>query len=92
MDQNTIGIICAFISLAGLSASYYYASRIYMRTRAKLKDLYVRIEYLSSTSKEMAAQMESIKASLDSKITRGAMQSVTKQAKELTSAVISQNS
>lgn len=88
MDDLSVAAACAFISLATMFATFYYSNKIYLRTHAKLKELSARVDYLASLSSGTAEVVKSAQAGLDTKITRSAMQSITKQAKDLTAAVI----
>ncbi len=79
---------CFLVSLAGAFVAFVLAKRAHDGAVAKVAELSARIDAAHAESAAMAQSIQDAKAGLERKITRNAMQSITKQARDLTSAVI----
>jgi len=87
-DDLYVAGFCFLISLAGAAVAYYFSRRTHEAAVANVAELSRRIESAHGESAAMTQSIRAAKAGFERKITRNAMQSITKQAKDLTSAVI----
>jgi len=79
---------CFLVSVAGAAVVLVLAKRAHKDAVANIAALSARIEAAHQESAVMTQSIQAARAGLEKKITRNAMQSITKQAKDLTSAVI----
>ena len=79
---------CFLISVAGAAIAFKLTQRTHQDAVAKVAELSARIDSAHAESCVMTQSIQDAKAGLEKKITRNAMQSITKQARDLTSAVI----
>lgn len=87
-DDLTLALGSFVISAACAVGSFIYSRKFYEETRVQLLQLSERAGTVSAMGDEVAAGVAQVKGGLEQKITRNAMQSITKQAKDITSAVI----
>jgi hypothetical protein len=90
MNPFPLAVLAAFISSVGLCLTFFYVSKIRQEAKSKLRELATKVDDLAVASANASAAIAQAKAALDTKITKSAMQSITKQAKEITGAVISE--
>jgi len=83
-----VAVFCFLISLAGAVVAFVLSHRMQVAAAAKAAELSGRIDAAYAESEAMTQSIQAAKAGLEKKITRNAMQSITKQARDLTSAVI----
>jgi len=87
-DNLYIAGFCFLVSVAGAAAAYYFSKKTHEAAVLKVAELSGRIESAHVESAAMTEGIQGAKSGFEKKITRNAMQSITKQAKDLTSAVI----
>lgn len=87
-DDLYVAGFCFLMSVAGAACAYYFSKKTREDAVAKVAELSGRIEAAHGKSLAMTECIQQAKSGLEKKITRNAMQSITKQAKDLTSAVI----
>jgi len=87
-DELLVAGFCFLVSVAGAAGAYYFSKKTHEDAVAKVAELSGRIESAHAESAAMTDGIQEAKSGLEKKITRNAMQSITKQAKDLTSAVI----
>ena len=80
--------LCFLVSVAGAAAAYYFSKKTHEAAVAGVAELSGRIESAHGETEAMTQSIGAAKSGLEKKITRNAMQSITKQAKDLTLAVI----
>ncbi len=88
MDANDLALFGAASSLAVLALAAYASRRVYAGSKARLAELSKTMSGLMAVSSGIGQERAYVMDSLDSKITRNAMQSIIKQAREITSALI----
>ena len=88
MDANDLALFGAAFSLAVLTFAAYVSRRVYACSKARLAELSKTMSGLMAESLGIGQKRSYVTNALDSKITRNAMQSIIKQAKEITSALI----
>ncbi|GEM_PF-1651969 len=88
IDDLYVAGFCFLVSAAVAAAAYFFSKKTYEKTASKVSELSGRIESAHGESAAIIQSIQVAKCGLEKKITRNAMQSITKQAKDLTSAVI----
>jgi hypothetical protein len=86
-DLHVAGF-CLLVCAAGAAGAYVLSKRTHEGAVARVAELSLRIESAHQQSAELLQAIRLSQAGLERKITRNAMQSITKQARDLTSAVI----
>ncbi|MFA6329357.1 MAG: hypothetical protein WCX64_01575 [Candidatus Micrarchaeia archaeon] len=87
-DDLYVAGFCFLVSVAAAAVAYHLSKKTHEAAVASVAELSARIESAHAESAAMTSDIQAAKSGLEKKITRNAMQSITKQAKDLTSAVI----
>ena len=87
-DGTTFAALSFVLSIACCAGAFYFSKKYCEEARAEIAQLSSRSDSISSVAAEVSQKIALIRSGLEKKITRNAMQSITKQAKDITSAVI----
>ncbi|MFA5246325.1 MAG: hypothetical protein WC408_00355 [Candidatus Micrarchaeia archaeon] len=88
IDDIYIAGFTVAVSIAAALLTYVFAKKTSESVSQQVSALSARVDAACKEREDMLVSLKQVKAGLDRKITRNAMQSIVRQAKDLTSAVI----
>ena len=88
MDADTLALFGSTISMAVMVVAVIVTIDTFKKAKGQLSSLAQKVSQLGQTAEFVKVQRRAASGLLDTKISRNAMQSVIKQAREITSAII----